>query len=177
MRKSAIPLILGPKSTCSKTTFYDQVSRRASKNSLFFTRDPLDHRRRKRNWEKGLNVKSLTNYQSRIKSKVDLLIGKLAESAGTPQNATTWTSMLAFDIMGEVGFGNDFREVATGEHSPAAKAIHDHMLALGILYMAPWLLYLLQYIPGATAGYGPFFKWCTDTMNAKKAVSTNIVET
>jgi len=98
------------------------------------------------------------------------------ESGGKPQNATAWTMMLAFDIMGDIGFGNDFGAVATGEEPAAAKAIHDHMTILGIFDMTPWLLYLLQFIPGASAGYAPFFKWCADTINAKRAVSMQVVD-
>ena len=39
--------------------------------------------------------------------------------------------MLAFDIMGEVGYGQDFGGVVSGKEHPAAKAIHDHMSAIG----------------------------------------------
>jgi hypothetical protein len=80
--------------------------------------------------------------------------------------------MLAFDIMGEVGFGSDFGAIASGKEPAAAKAIHDHMTILGIMDMTPWLLYILQYVPGASAGYAPFFKWCTNTIDKKRAVSS-----
>jgi hypothetical protein len=107
---------------------------------------------------------------------VDALIKKLMEDAGKPQDATAWTMMLAFDSMGEIGFGSDFGAIATGKEPPASKAIHDHMTVLGIVDMAPWLLYLLQFIPGASAGYAPFFKWCADIINEKRAVRMYIAQ-
>ena len=41
--------------------------------------------------------------------------------------------MLAFDIMGEVGYGQDFGGIVTGKEHPASKAIHDHMSIIGIV--------------------------------------------
>lgn len=77
--------------------------------------------------------------------------------------------MLAFDVMGEVGYGKDFGGLVTGKEHAAAKAIHDHMTILGTVGMVPWLLYVIQFIPGASAGYAPFFKWCSNMIREKKA--------
>lgn len=48
--------------------------------------------------------------------------------------------------MGDVAFGKDFQQ-------------SNHV---------PWLLNLLGCVPGATAGYSKFFKWCADEMESKK---------
>lgn len=77
--------------------------------------------------------------------------------------------MLAFDVMGEIGYGKDFGGIVSGKEHPAAKAIHDHMTILGTVGMTPWLLYIIQFIPGASAGYAPFFKWCANMITEKKA--------
>lgn len=78
--------------------------------------------------------------------------------------------MLAFDIMGEIGYSKSFDSIATGKEHPAATAIHDHMKIFAIGSMAPWLLNIAGQIPGALAGYKPFFDWCGTMVNEKKSV-------
>lgn len=78
--------------------------------------------------------------------------------------------MLAFDIMGEVGFSKDFCGVAEGKENPAIKAIHDHMTILGIMSHVPWLLNMLSRIPGAASTYSEFFGWCTNEIEQKRKV-------
>jgi hypothetical protein len=113
---------------------------------------------------------ALSTYQPRIKAKVDMLINEFRNSVGTPKDATAWMMMLSFDIMGEVGYSKDFGSVSSGKEHAAAKAIHDHMTILGVLSATPWLLYMLQFIPRATAGYAPFFAWCASMITEKKSV-------
>jgi len=123
---------------------------------------------------KRLNAitKALATYQPRIKSKVDNLIADFRKTAGDPKDVTAWMMMLAFDIMGEVGYSKDFGSIVSGKEHAAAKAIHDHMTILGIVGMTPWLLYIIGHIPGASAGYAPFFKWCARMIKEKKSVCT-----
>lgn len=78
--------------------------------------------------------------------------------------------MLAFDIMGEIAYSKSFDSLATGTEHPAAKAIHVHMKVYAIGSMVPWLLNAASYIPGALAGYQPFFEWCASLITEKKAV-------
>jgi hypothetical protein len=61
------------------------------------------------------------------------LTAAFASSATLPKDATAWMMMLAFDIMGEVGYGQDFGGIVTGKEHPASKAIHDHMSIIGIV--------------------------------------------
>ncbi|PVH98329.1 putative cytochrome P450 [Periconia macrospinosa] len=170
LRKSAVPLVLGAQSPCLKSTWYSQVSRKSEMTQLAFSRDVLDHKRRKKAWDRGFSVKALSTYQPRIKSKVDILTAEFLKTAGTPKDVTAWMMMLAFDVMGEIGYGKDFGGLVTGREHAAAKAIHDHMTILGTIGMVPWLLYMIQFIPGAAAGYAPFFKWCGDMIREKKTM-------
>jgi hypothetical protein len=79
--------------------------------------------------------------------------------------------MLAFDVMGEVAYGRSFDSLVTGKEHPAAQAIHDHMTIFAIGSMVPWLLNIAGHIPGALAGYKPFFDWCGSMIKEKRAVS------
>lgn len=155
-------------------------------------RDPEKHRQRRKAWDKGFSVKgkwtyfridrpkvrlysiffttALRTYEPRIKALVDQLMNQFSKQKG-PVNATAWSMYLTFDVMGEVGLGQDFGSVASGTEHPAIKAIHDHLLILGIVSHLPWLLNLASRIPGATAGYAEFFRYCDTQVNTKTKVS------
>lgn len=77
---------------------------------------------------------------------------------------------LAFDIMGQIGFGKDFDNLTTGTEHPAIKAIHDHIKILGIVGTVPWLLNILGSIPGAAAPFWQFFDICAEQMKLKEKV-------
>jgi hypothetical protein len=80
---------------------------------------------------------------------------------------------LAFDVMGLVGFSEDFRQLEDGTEQAAIKELHQQMLFLGILKPAPWILTILGFIQGLVGEYGQFMTYCADRVGEKKEVSLN----
>lgn len=113
---------------------------------------------------------ALATYEPHIGVKVDQLISHVEKNLGQTIDISTWAMFLAFDIMGTVGFGKEFNNLATGVEHPGIKAIHDHMAILGVLNHIPWLLNLAGRIPGAAASLAEFFKWCEDEIVQKQKV-------
>ncbi|KAK8025904.1 hypothetical protein PG990_003727 [Apiospora arundinis] len=167
VRSSAVPLIYGPTTKCRKATWYTQVDTNYKNCSINMTRDVDDYRRRRRTWDRGFAIKVLQQYVPRITEKTDLFISQIAKQQKAI-DATAWSSYLGFDIMGAAGFGKDFGGVAAGQEHPAIKGVHDHMTILGIASHVPWLLNIASHIPGATAGYAPFFNWVASEIQAKQ---------
>ena len=87
-------------------------------------------------------------------------------------DVTKWANLLAFDIMGEIGFGKDFETITSGQEHLAIKGLHEHVSLLGLLQTVPWLLNLLGAIPGAAAGFQEFFSTCQKEMDEKERVRT-----
>lgn len=110
----------------------------------------------------------MKTYEPRIKTLVDSFVSSV--SRNTTLDATAWSMYLSFDIIGEVGFGQDFGCVSSGTEHPVIKGIHSHMQVLGMLSHVPWLLNLLSRIPGATSGYAELFEWAEAQIKAKRAV-------
>jgi hypothetical protein len=84
---------------------------------------------------------------------------------------SAWAMYFSFDVMGEVGFGKDFNNLASGVEHSAIKGVHSHMTMLGIMSTVPWLLNVLSSIPGAAAGYSEFFGFCAGQIREKHKVS------
>ncbi|KAI2629259.1 putative benzoate 4-monooxygenase cytochrome P450 [Hypomontagnella submonticulosa] len=167
VRGSAISTIYGPNSKCPKSTWYAHMDADPKKSSIDGTRDVDDHRRRRRAWDRGFSTKALNTYEPRIKALADQFVSQISQRKGLI-DVTAWSMFLSFDIMGDVGFGKRFDCVSTGIEHPAIKAIHDHMIVLGIMSHVPWLINMLARIPGVTAGYASFFNYCHSQIAAKQ---------
>ncbi|RMZ68015.1 cytochrome P450 [Pyrenophora seminiperda CCB06] len=91
----------------------------------------------------------------------------LVKNVGKPMDVSTWSMLFSFDIMGDIGFGEDFNNLNSGIEHPAIKGVHDHMKAIGILNHVPWVLNILGSIPGAATAYKGFFSFCSGQIMKK----------
>ena len=115
----------------------------------------------------SLSSAALSDYVPRVQSKADKLVAYIKKSNFAPIDVTTWAMFLSFDVMGDVGLGKDFDNLGTGVEHPAIKAIHDHMGVIGTMGHLPWLLNIVNRIPGAASGYSSFFDWCGGEIERK----------
>ncbi|KXJ88976.1 cytochrome P450 [Microdochium bolleyi] len=168
LRKSAVDLIYGPKSSCRKSTWYGQTGNDPHKASLHMCRDHDAHRQRRKAWDKALSVKALNSYEPQIKAQVDALIRQLYSHGQV--NITDWSMFFAFDLVGQVGFSKDFGQLSSGKEHSAIRPIHAHIKLLGIFQTVPWLLYLLSCFPGAAATYSEIFDFCANEIRNKRKV-------
>ncbi|KAH8800518.1 putative benzoate 4-monooxygenase cytochrome P450 [Flagelloscypha sp. PMI_526] len=172
IRKSAaIPIIYGPSSKCTKSPWYSRHNLPEHDNGLINLRDPSEHRRRRRAWDRGLNAQSLSVYEPRVESKADSLICQLRLQAHSesPINMTAWCGFFAFDVMGDIGLGKDFQSVETGTEHPAMTFIHlaTRIVALG--GTLPWLMRLRTLFPRkASAGYIALIEYSSERVFEKQ---------
>ncbi|KAI1391672.1 putative benzoate 4-monooxygenase cytochrome P450 [Hypoxylon trugodes] len=159
IRKSAVPTIYGINTKCLKSTWYGQNNSDSKKSSVIGSRDFDDHRHRRRAWDRGVSTKALQSYEPRIEALVDKLVSQISHRNGLV-DGTAWSTYITFDIMGEVGLGEDFGCVSNGEEHGALKDLHSHMYILGILNLIPWLLNAAARLPSSTSGHGSFFSYC-----------------
>ncbi|GME27456.1 Glycoside hydrolase protein [Neofusicoccum parvum] len=173
---NAIPYI----AACRKSSMYQLSDRRDERLGLIETRDIEDHRRRRRPWEMALNTKSITKYDPMMQSTITQLLNALSspERAGKPINVTEWIAYLAYDLMGVVGFGNDFGQLTGGgEEHWAVKALRSQQVFFGYLKPVPWLINAAVNIPGADAAVRPFVDYCKGLVVEKRAAGKSNTST
>lgn len=128
-RASAIKLIYGSSSRCTKGAWYDQNSGDPDKVGIENLRDAAKHRLRRKAWDKGLGLRgnampavvlisrvttqlsnnvdiALDMYEARVAAKVNQLMAGI--STGKPVNITQHSTFYAWDVMGEIAFSKDF---------------------------------------------------------------------
>ncbi|KAK7537322.1 cytochrome P450 [Phyllosticta citribraziliensis] len=177
LKPSAIPLIYGAKSKCTKSTFYSQAKVYAEEDhNVFALRNHQEHAWRRRKMDRGLSIKALNSYEPRVRAKVDLLLDQLLARQGQPINTTDWMSFFSFDAMGDLAYGRDFKMLAKGhgtiesDDGKEAKISHMHsaLKMVGVLSSVPWMIRMLAQTDMA-GDYSIFMNWCKDKMREKQA--------
>lgn len=130
---SAVPLIYGGTSTCSKAPWYDND---APLTSMQTSRDRGYHDARRRVWAKAFAERAVRGFEERVQSFVGVLIGRLGEvgEGGKKEvDARKWFGWFAYDIMGEMAFGREFGMVRGGQEHWAIGLLNEGMMPLGLL--------------------------------------------
>lgn len=105
-----------------------------------------------------------------MKAQADKLVAQMYAHINEPVDATLWSAMFSFDVMGDAGFGKDFGSLSSGQEHPASKEIHGFLWVLGVVQSIPWLPSLLSSIPGANRGFAAFFDLCAQVLIDKQKV-------
>ncbi|KAK8069972.1 hypothetical protein PG994_006588 [Apiospora phragmitis] len=164
-------------SALGKSTFWAHVETEDRKKSFAMSRDPDDHRVRRRPWEIAFSPKHLSKHDGAVQDAIGLFIDRLtpdqdsAAAAARVVDITDAVSPLTFDVTGIIGFGHSFGATARerdGPH-PALAALRKAHAVLGSLRFVPWLLSLLLKIPGGGGDFAPFLKLCEGVMNEHRA--------
>ncbi|GKZ76155.1 hypothetical protein AnigIFM56816_005130 [Aspergillus niger] len=153
---SATALVYGSQSPCLKSSWYHQVSRHDNETSVVTARDPASHRLRRRAWDRGLGVKALAQYESRVNHKADVLVTQLRSRVNQPLDISRWTIFYSFDVIGLTGFSEDFKQIETATEHYAIEGMHSQLFMLGLLSQIPWLTYPLNAFQPLSGGFGLF---------------------
>jgi cytochrome P450 len=88
-----------------------------------------EHSRVRRLISHAFSAKALEDQQPLIVSYVDLLIQRLTENAARPQDMVAWYNWIAFDLIGDLAFGESFHGVRDQHWHPWVQTILGGLLA------------------------------------------------
>ena len=123
-------------SSCIKNDWYDTDW---PTKPLMAERDKTKHDKRRKPWSVAFSDKSLRGYQQRIRNYDEQLREQLKAFGGRPVNARDWFHFYAFDIMGDLAFGESFGNLTTGSYHFAAQLIQKGMNMFSFNRKAPFL--------------------------------------
>ncbi|KAB8216388.1 cytochrome P450 [Aspergillus novoparasiticus] len=119
-----------------KSEFYDIYG--AGFNSLCIgsERDPAKHGKMRKMLSAAFATKSLVEQEHIISSAVDEFIGRIGRDGGPDSpglNMTKWYEMVAFDILGEMAFGQSFQSVKSGKLHFWSEIIVNHLYFITLI--------------------------------------------
>lgn len=105
-----------------KSEFYDMYGSGFDSLCIGSERNPQVHSRMRKSLTPAFSTKALMEQESIVQSCIDEFIDKVGEEGAREKglNMTKWFEMLAFDILGEMAFGETFHCIENGECLSAA---------------------------------------------------------
>ncbi|KAJ5279194.1 hypothetical protein N7478_004566 [Penicillium angulare] len=112
---------------------------------------------------------AMADYMPRVEAKADEFIKGLRERTGKIIDITQWSLFYTFDVMGLIAFSKDYGQLNNGKEHFAITGMHDQMELVGVFSAVPWLMHLLQSIPGIKGSFEIFLKYCNQQVDERKA--------
>ena len=119
-----------------KSDFYDIFGAGFSTGCIGSERDPARHAKMKRFLAPAFSTKALTEQEDVVQGCVDTFIARLSTAGGTGQGGldmTLWYEMLAFDILGEMAFGESFHCLEDGRPHFWQQMIAKHLYFITVV--------------------------------------------
>ncbi|KAL8782595.1 MAG: hypothetical protein Q9195_009618 [Heterodermia aff. obscurata] len=170
--------ILGPRSTCLKSGWYDYVKNQPLE-SLHAARDVDTHDARRRVWDRGFSIKALRDYEVRVLRYGNELVEGLTSLSGQRIIASDWFSYFSFDVMGDLAFGESFNMLKNGETHTAIQLLHHGMAPLAMLAPVVWVIPVLAALPSylkpaVAKGFDTFIAWCAEQVERRRKMKLEI---
>ncbi|KAL2829469.1 cytochrome P450 [Aspergillus cavernicola] len=120
----------------TKSEFYDIYGAGFKVGCIGSERDPQVHARKKKSLAGAFSLKALNAQDTITQRCIDGLVDKLGRlSSESPKgvNVVEWYEMVAFDILGEMAFGESFGCVEREEHHFWIRLILDHLVEISLV--------------------------------------------
>lgn len=107
----------------TKSEFYDMYGSGFNSLCIGSERDPRKHAQMKKSLSAAFSTKALAQQESIVTRCVNGFVQRLGVDGASEKglNMTKWFEMIAFDILGEMAFGETFHCVENGEQTKARK--------------------------------------------------------
>ena len=111
-----------------KSEFYEGGSFADQCGSIVSERDPTVHGKMRKQLSHAFSQRSLTEQEILIAKVIDRFIGQLGKVGAKGLNMVEWYTMMTFDIIGDLAFGETFGGIESGQKHPWIARIEGAMM-------------------------------------------------
>lgn len=119
----------------TKSEFYDMYGAGFDSLCIGSERVPQKHRQMKSLLSAAFSTKALLEQEDIVRTTVDAFVDRVGKNGGpnTPGiNMTKWYEMVAFDVLGEMTFGQSFQCIQSGKPHHWQEMILDHLYLITV---------------------------------------------
>jgi cytochrome P450 len=166
----AVQIVLGSESKCTKTPWYEQSLPLVNLHTI---RDKKAHERRRKVFSKAFSPQAMRAYEPRVVTLSELLVTQLRKIDGQTFDATRWFKYWAFDVMGELGFGESFHMLEEDTNRWVPDLLENGMAKVGKLTPIPWATPIIRRIPFLSGGPRQFLEFVGGKVKERAAKVTD----
>ncbi|KAF7327427.1 hypothetical protein MKEN_00320500 [Mycena kentingensis (nom. inval.)] len=136
---------------------------------LLALRDPEEHARRRRAWNRAFSTPALKDYQILVDSRITQLTDLLSTKVGQPIDLSCWLGWLTLDIMNDVMFSSGGDAMEHADRGNVLKLLGDAQPMALLMSHLPWISDLYLWCPGVGKGLRTFRKYAAQRASERKA--------
>ncbi|KAJ7454733.1 cytochrome P450 [Mycena latifolia] len=165
---NAIAPMMGSKGMPKGPWWDGRVPENREVRPLLALRDPEEHARRRRAWNRAFSTPALKDYEILIDARVSQLVDILTTKIGTPVDLSKWLGWLTYDIMNDVMFSGGGDSMLTEDRDISRLLGNAQPMALLMSHL-PWIGELYLWLPGMGQGLRAFRKYAAQRASERKA--------
>ncbi len=132
----------------AKGPFYDGNAYELGE-SLSATRSLETHRNRRKIWEPAFSPKALLLYEPRVVHHISVLMKQFEKRSGEVIDFGQWCDYFGFDVMGDLGFSEDFHQLESATPHTYTDLIHQHLKMRATFGHIPWTRNIVPWLLSA----------------------------
>ncbi|KAK1638007.1 putative cytochrome P450 [Colletotrichum phormii] len=114
----------------NKSKFYDIYGAGFGSKCIGSERNPAKHDQMKKSLSAAFSTKALLEQEAIVSEAINLFVDRVGQEGGPGSgglNMTKWYEMIAFDILGELAFGESFRSIENGRPHFWSEMVENHL--------------------------------------------------
>lgn len=141
---AVVHAVHGQDSRCIKGSFYSIAE---PQRNLLMIRNKAEHARKRRDWDRAFNIKSLNDYEPTVWAYTQELMAQIGKNMGKSTNVAKLLQFYAFDVMADLAFGNAPDSLKTQMPSRMMEEIEAPVLVFGLFHYVPWVAHFFKLVP------------------------------
>ncbi|KAJ7220140.1 cytochrome P450 [Mycena pura] len=136
---------------------------------LLALRDPDEHARRRRAWNRAFSTPALKDYQVLIDARISQLVDILGTKVGTSVDLSKWLGWLTLDIMNDVMFGGGGDAMEFEDRDDLSRLLINAQPMALLMSHVPWIGVFYLWIPSLGKGLRTFRNYAAQRASTRKA--------
>ncbi|KAJ7760753.1 cytochrome P450 [Mycena maculata] len=163
---NAITPMMGSKGMPKGPWWDGRVPENRGARPLLALRDPEEHARRRRAWNRAFSTPALKDYGILIDARISQLVDILNTKVETPLDLSKWLGFLTLDIMNDVMFSSGGNAMEFEDKDDISRLLRNAQPMALMMSHLPWVS---EIFPGIGQGLRAFRKYAAQRVSERKA--------
>ncbi|KAH7913197.1 cytochrome P450 [Hygrophoropsis aurantiaca] len=145
-----------------------RMAEQTSIRALISVRDPVEHMRRRKPWNRAFSSAALKGYEEILSKRAQQFVTAL-EQQDLPVNLAQWINHFTFDFMSDMAFGGGSEMLRDGDKDDTWHLLESGLPTALVLTHVPWLGRYYAKLPGVGQNLKKFRTYCQERASLRRA--------
>ncbi|KAJ6630962.1 cytochrome P450 [Mycena sp. CBHHK59/15] len=136
--------------------------------SILSLRNPEEHSRRRRIWNRAFSASALKEYDVVVKNRLVQFVEIINDNAGQSIDLTQWMGWFMYDVMNDIVFGGGVELMRDGDKDGLYTMFEEFLPMALLMSHVPWIGELTTWLPGFAKDVKTFRSYAVKCAIARK---------